>query len=169
MPLDHLDRSSVDDELTIYGSESSIKDLLEEGGNNNIRLPTYLTSGRLGASTFNPTAVLDCVDFVKTSLQRTRLTVFEITRRQSSIFSRSGLGLKGPALELDKVLAEAENALKENARFDGVMGGDWLTQALVAHADFKKANGGHDSSVVRAFELGLTPFSHGKNEAPQVR
>jgi hypothetical protein len=76
------------------------------------------------------------------------------------------LGLKGPALELDKVLAEVENALEENAKFYGLIGGYWLTQALEAHADFKKANGGHDSSLVRAFDLGLTPFSHGKNEAP---
>lgn len=169
MPLNRLDRNSVDDEVTIYGSESSVRDLLEEGGANNIRLPTYLTGGRLGASEFSPTAALDCVQFVKTSLRRTRLTLYEIGRRQSSIFSRSALGLKGPALELDKVLAEVENALKENARFDGVMGGDWLTKALVAHEDFKKANGGHDPSLVRAFDFRLTPYSHGKNEAPQVR
>lgn len=150
MQLDLLDCNSVDDELIIYGCGGGIKDLLEKGADNNIRLPTYLISGRLGASDFDPTAVLDCVNFVETSLRRTRLTVYEITRRRSSIFSRSRLALKGPALELDKVLAEVENALKENARFDGVIGGIWLTGALVADADFKKANGGHDLSLVRA-------------------
>ena len=147
MPLKSSDRDSVDDELTVYGSQSSIKDLLEEGGN--ITLPTYLTEGQLGASSFDPTAVLDCVGFVEKTIERTRLTIFEITPRQSSIFSRAGLSLKGPALDLDKLLAATEYALKENARFDGVMGGHWLTQALVAHPDFQKANGVHVPSMRR--------------------
>lgn len=159
----------MDDEVTIDGFESSMKDLLKNGGDDYIRLPTYLTARRLGASVFSPTAVLDCVQFVETTLRRTRLTLYEIRRRQSSIFSRSHLGLKGSALELDKVLAEVENVLNDNARFDAVIGGAWLTKALVADEDFKKANGGHDPSLVRASEPRLTPFSHGKNEAPHFR
>jgi hypothetical protein len=31
MPLNWLDATSVDDELTIYRSEGSVKDLLDEG------------------------------------------------------------------------------------------------------------------------------------------
>lgn len=154
MPLNRNHNDSVDDELRINGSESSIKDLLEE--ENNVRLPTYLTQGVLGGSSFDATVVLDCVDFLKTSLERTRLIIFEISRRQSSIFSRSGLGLKDSALDLDKRLAETENSLKEVERFDGVMGGYWLTQALVAHPDFKKSNGANDPGMRLAFKVLLT-------------
>ena len=154
MPLHYHDRSSIDNELTINGSESSIKDLLEE--ENNIRLPTYLTQGDLGRSPFSPTVVLDCVGFLQTSLKRTRLILFKITRRQSSILSRSRLDLKDSALELDKLLAETENSLVEVARFDDVMGGYWLIQALVAHPDFKKANGANNPGMSLTFEVLLT-------------